>query len=88
MITIFVLGIGWLGFQLSIPQIVLTMLTCATIELALVYRQTSLLVWPASALQTATSAALLLRVIGTENGDLWSFQRLVRLRRSRRRSGC
>ena len=55
LITIFVLGIGWLGFRLSIPQIVLTMLTCATIELAWVYRQTSVLVWPASAMQTATS---------------------------------
>jgi hypothetical protein len=73
LVTIFVLGIGWLGFRLSIPQIVLTMLTCATIELALVYRQTSVLFWPASAMQTATSTALLLRVIGTENGDLWSF---------------
>jgi hypothetical protein len=73
LITIFVLGIGWLGFQLSIPQILLTMATCATIELALVYRKTSLFVWPASALQTATSTALLFRVIGTENGDYWSM---------------
>ncbi len=72
--TIFVLGIGWLGFDLSIPQIVLTMLTCATIEVAWVYRRTAVLAWPASALQTATSTALLLRVIGTENGDYWSFR--------------
>ena len=33
-VTLFVLGIGWLGFQLSIPQILLTMLTCAAIEVA------------------------------------------------------
>ncbi len=73
-ITLFVLGIGWLGFDLSIPQILLTVLTCAAIEVAWVYRQTAVLVWPASAMQTATSVALLFRVIGTENGDYWSFQ--------------
>ena len=73
-VTLFVLGIGWLGFRLSIPQIVLTVITCAAIELVWVYRQTSMLVWPASAMQTATSVALLLRVIGTESGDYWSFE--------------
>jgi hypothetical protein len=73
-ITLFVLGIGWLGFDLSIPQIALTMLTCAAIEMAWVYRRTSVLAWPASALQTATSTALIMRVVGTENGDYWSFR--------------
>jgi hypothetical protein len=72
--TLFVLGIGWLGFDLSIPQIALTMVTCAAIEVAWVYRKSAVLAWPASALQTATSTALLLRVIGTENGDYWSFR--------------
>jgi hypothetical protein len=72
--TLFVLGIGWLGFDLSIPQIALTMVTCAAIEVTWVYRRTAVLAWPASALQTATSTALLLRVIGTENGDYWSFR--------------
>jgi hypothetical protein len=73
-ITLFVLGIGWLGFDLSIPQILLTVLTCAAIEVAWVYRQKGVLVWPASAMQTATSVALIFRVIGTENGDYWSFR--------------
>ena len=67
------LGIGWLGFRLSIPQILLTVITCAAIDVVWAYRRTSLLVWPASAMQTATSVALLLRVIGTESGDYWSF---------------
>ncbi len=71
--TLFVIGIGWLGFDLSIPQIGLTMLTCAVIEVAWVYRQKAALVWPASAMQTATSVALIFRVLGTENGDYWSF---------------
>jgi hypothetical protein len=73
-VTLFVLGIGWLGFRLSIPQIVLTVITCAAIEVVWMYRRTSLLVWPASAMQTATSVALLMRVVGTENGDHWSFE--------------
>ncbi|HVE20206.1 MAG TPA: hypothetical protein VNB52_14020, partial [Ilumatobacteraceae bacterium] len=30
--------------------------------------------WPASAMQTATSTALLLRVVGTENGDYWTLR--------------
>ena len=32
-----------------------------------------MLVWPASALQTATSTALILRVTGMEPHDWWSF---------------
>jgi hypothetical protein len=44
------------------------------IEVAWVYRQKAVLVWPASAMQTATSVALIFRVIGTENGDYWSFR--------------
>jgi hypothetical protein len=72
-VTLFVLGIGWLGFRLSIPQILLTVITCAAIEVLWAYRRTSLLVWPASAMQTATSVALLLRVVSTESGDYWSF---------------
>jgi hypothetical protein len=72
-ITIIVIGITWLSFRLSIPQIILTMLTCALIETVWTYRRTSILFWPASAFQTATSIALLFRVIGTEAGDYWSF---------------
>jgi hypothetical protein len=72
-LTIIVVGVGWLGFSLSIPQIAVTMLVCAVMELAWTYRRTSMLVWPASALQTATSVSLLFRVIGTDNSDLWTF---------------
>jgi hypothetical protein len=72
-ITLFVLGIGWLGFDLSIPQILLTVVSCVAIEVAWVYLHKGVLVWPASAMQTATSVALIFRVIGTENGDYWSF---------------
>ena len=59
-ISIFVLGITWLGFQVSIAQILVTVLTCAVIEVSVTARRTQMLAWPASAMQTATSTALLL----------------------------
>ena len=73
-LTILFLGITWLGFRVSLPQIGLTLLTCAVMELVWTYHKRSMFVWPASALQTATSVALLFRVVGTENGDYWSFR--------------
>lgn len=73
-ITILVLGITWLGFQVSIAQILVTMATCAVIEVAVTVWRTKMLVWPASALQTGTSTSLLLRVVGTGNGDYWSLR--------------
>jgi hypothetical protein len=73
-ISVFVLGITWLGFQVSIAQILVTVLTCAVIEVSVTARRTQMLAWPASAMQTATSTALLLRVVGTENGDYWTLR--------------
>lgn len=73
-ITLFVIGIGWLEFRLSIAQILAAMIPCALIDLAIAFRRTSMIVWPASALQTAASVALLLRVEGTASGDLWTFR--------------
>ena len=73
-LTILFIGIGWLGFRVSLAQIVVTLATCAAIEVATTYWRTSMLVWPASALQTGTSTALLFRVIGTENGDHWTLR--------------
>ena len=39
-ISIFVLGITWLGFQVSIAQILVTVLTCAVIEVSVTARRT------------------------------------------------
>ena len=72
-ITIIVIGTGWLEFRLSVPQIVLTVLACGLTEAAYVLARTGRLVWPASAFQTATSTALLFRVIGTEERGHWTF---------------
>lgn len=71
-LTIHLLGQLWLGFQVSVAQIAITLATCAAIEIGWVYRRDSKLVWPASALLTGTGVSLVLRVIGTENGNYWS----------------
>jgi Na+-translocating ferredoxin:NAD+ oxidoreductase RnfD subunit len=71
-ITIHVLGQVGLGFDVSIPQILAAMLTCAVIEVALTFRSTGAFVWPASALLTGSGVALILRVVGTPPGDHWT----------------
>jgi Na+-translocating ferredoxin:NAD+ oxidoreductase RnfD subunit len=71
-ITIHVLGQVALGFQVSVPQILAAILTCAIIEVVLTFRQTRSIVWPASAMLTGSGVALILRVVGTPLNDHWS----------------
>jgi hypothetical protein len=71
-ITVHVLGQVGLGFQVSVPQILAAMLTCAVIEVVLTFRQSRSFVWPASAMLTGSGVALILRVIGTPLHDPWS----------------
>jgi Na+-translocating ferredoxin:NAD+ oxidoreductase RnfD subunit len=72
-ITIHVLGQVGLHFQVSVPQILAAILTCAVIEVALAFRQSRAFVWPASAMLTGSGVALILRVVGTPRGDPWSI---------------
>ena len=72
-ISVLTLGIGWLNFELSIVQVLIAAFTCAFIEVTYTLIKTSMIVWPASALQTASSTALVLRVAGTNSHDYWSF---------------
>ena len=83
-ITVHVLGQVGLHFQVSVPQILAAILTCAVIEVALTFRQSRSFVWPASAMLTGSGVALILRVVGTPADDHWSTYRLVRVRRRRR----
>ena len=69
-LTIITIGTGWLGFRLSVPRS--SSLRRARRPKRPTYRRTARS-WPASAFQTATSTALLFRVIGTENGAHWTF---------------
>jgi len=72
--TITILGLTVLNFQVSIPQIAVTVLLCAAIEVVVTYRREHVLVWPASAMQTGISVAFIFRVAGTKHGDYWTFR--------------
>ena len=72
-ISLQVLGQVAFSFQLSIAQILVSVLTCAVLEVAIVFRRQRVLMWPASALLTGNGVAFILRVPGTEHGDWWSM---------------
>ena len=71
-ITIHVLGQVGLHFDVTIPQILAAILTCAIIEVALTFRASRSFVWPASAMLTGSGVALILRVVGTPSDDPWN----------------
>jgi hypothetical protein len=68
--------IGQVGFhfQLSIAQILISLVTCAVLEVAIAIRRRHVLLWPASALLTGNGVAFVLRVPGTVHGDWWSVR--------------
>jgi Na+-translocating ferredoxin:NAD+ oxidoreductase RnfD subunit len=72
-ITIHVLGQVRLHFQVSVPQILTAIVTCAILEVALTFRSTRSFAWPASAMLTGSGVALILRVPGTPLNDHWTF---------------
>jgi len=72
-VTLQVLGQTAFGFQLSIAQILVALLTCAVLEVGIALRKQRVLMWPASALLTGNGVAFILRVPGTEHGDWWSL---------------
>jgi hypothetical protein len=71
-ITIHVLGQLGLDFEVSVPQILASILTCAVLEVALTFRARRSFVWPASAMLTGSGVALILRVPGTPSDEPWS----------------
>jgi Na+-translocating ferredoxin:NAD+ oxidoreductase RnfD subunit len=71
-ITIHVLGQVGLHFDVTVPQILAAMLTCAIIEVVLTFRQSGAFVWPASAMLTGSGVALIMRVVGTPSDDPWN----------------
>src|SRR3954468_15917547 len=68
--------IGQVGFhfELSIAQILISLATCAVLEVAIALRKQRVLLWPASALLTGNGVAFVLRVPGTAHGDWWSVR--------------
>jgi hypothetical protein len=73
-VSLQVLGQVAFDFRLSIAQILISVGTCALLEIAIVFRRQRMLVWPASALLTGNGVAFVLRVPGTEHGDWWSLE--------------
>jgi hypothetical protein len=73
-VSVQILGQVALGFDLSIAQILVALVTAATIELVMTVPRTRVVAWPASALLTGNGIALILRVPGTEHGDWWSLR--------------
>ena len=72
-VSLQVLGQTAFAFDLSITQILVSLTTCAVLEVAIALRRQHVLMWPASALLTGNGVAFVLRVPGTEHGDWWSL---------------
>ena len=72
-ITVHVLGQVGLHFEVSVPQILAAIITCAILEIALTFRQSRAFVWPASAMLTGSGVALILRVVGTPVNQPWTI---------------
>ncbi|MEZ5412170.1 MAG: hypothetical protein R2761_29325, partial [Acidimicrobiales bacterium] len=72
-ISLHVLGQVGLHFQISVPQILSAILTCAVIDALVTFRSSRTIAWPASAMLTGSGVALILRVPSTPVGDHWTF---------------
>jgi Na+-translocating ferredoxin:NAD+ oxidoreductase RnfD subunit len=72
-VSLHVLGQTAFEFRLSIAQILLSLGTCAALEVGIAFRRQRVILWPASALLTGNGVAFILRVPGTEHGDWWSL---------------
>jgi Na+-translocating ferredoxin:NAD+ oxidoreductase RnfD subunit len=67
-----VLGQVEFHFRVSIAQILISLATCAVLEVGIAIRRQRVILWPASALLTGNGVAFILRVPGTPHGDWWS----------------
>jgi Na+-translocating ferredoxin:NAD+ oxidoreductase RnfD subunit len=61
-----------LHWPLSVPQVLAAILTCAILEVVIVFFRRKAFVWPASALLTGAGVALLMRVVGTPINSPWA----------------
>src|SRR4051812_37583014 len=68
-----ILGQVAFDFRVSIAQILLSLATCAVLEVGIAAWRQHVLLWPASALITGNGVSFILRVPGTQHGDWWSL---------------
>ncbi|MBV8480473.1 MAG: VCBS repeat-containing protein, partial [Actinobacteria bacterium] len=69
-----VIGQAGFHFEVSIAQILLSLATCALLEVAIAFWSQRVILWPASAMLTGNGVAFVLRVPGTAHGDWWSLR--------------
>ena len=72
-LSIHAIGIVFLGFEVSVPQILSAIVTAASIDVALTYLRSGSLVWPASGMLTGSGVALILRYVNTAPAEYWSW---------------
>ncbi|HXV71697.1 MAG TPA: hypothetical protein VEB69_09875 [Acidimicrobiia bacterium] len=72
-LSIHTIGILFLGFEVSVPQIVSAIATAALIDATLTYSRSGSLVWPASGMLTGSGVALIMRYVSTNAGEYWSW---------------
>ena len=72
-IILHTLGQVSLGFHVSVPQILIAIITCFVLQVLITFREQRAFVWPASAMLTGSGIALILRVPSTPVGAYWSF---------------
>ena len=68
-----ILGQVAFDFSVSIAQILISLATCAVLEVGIAAWRQHVLLWPASALITGNGVSFILRVPGTQHGDWWSM---------------
>ena len=73
-ISIHTIGILALGFRVSVPQILSAILTAAVIDVTVTFFRSGSLVWPASGMLTGSGVALILRLVGMESAQYWSWE--------------
>jgi hypothetical protein len=62
-LTIHTIGVLFLGFEVSVPQILSAIGTAALIDAAFTYFKSGSLIWPASGMLTGSGVALILRYV-------------------------
>lgn len=72
--SLHVLGQLFFEFNLSIAQILVSLAAAAAVEMIVIFKRQHVIAWPASALLTGNSVALILRVPGTLPGEWWSMR--------------
>ncbi|CAN5880945.1 hypothetical protein BH23ACT5_BH23ACT5_19790 [soil metagenome] len=72
-ISVHAIGIMALGFRVSVPHILSAVIAAAFVDVAFTLRLTGRLVWPASGMLTGSGVALILRLVGMEAGNQWTW---------------